>query len=709
MAISIHKRKPAMAVTVTLLIITMVASAFVNATAAETSIEITVNPSQTIAINNFSVGFQLDGPDIRIWRDRAALRQLAQEAGFKLVRFFEHRIGKPCTRWYESSKTGQWDWSNIDLLINRIFEIGAEPLIVLGFVGYDSRRLTSVPTGMSYNSTTNLPYPDQWAAYCAEWVRHFQQVGLPVRYYEMINEAYHYFDWPATQPKLGYFMSIYNAAARAMRTVNSGVKIGNDACVLKTVLDYFISNGENLDFLSYHAYGTSTLSATDAQIFEAAETKYIVETSSVYGVDKTKQLYKAARGIDLPVFHSENNLNYYFTQGTDPRIQKMQGAVYNALTFRVSMLKNFYHTSYFHFASSASQQTGSSGGLGFGMVNSDNNQPWYPYIVNKMIGSNLDKEDTIVEASSNSSDIRAVAWINDGKLKVMLICKADQQRTVYLRGLTGQLSYEKIDNTISWENPSLQTGTVDASSALTINGYTVMLLQGDVSTTPPPAPPAPPTPPASTALFEDGFEQGDFSLWDQTRRSYDESVTVSSVRPYQGVFHGRFRSNGNGATEYAYVSKSVDSQELFVRGHFYIARGLPLTDNDDRFYFMQLRAGDQTLARIGVRRVNGVDRWVLYARDGTNWAGPYYNLSSVATRNEWYSIEIHWKRHVSEGLVEVYLGGEKILEISEINTDYFGNADMVDFGILSVTRVQYGLTVYGDCFKISEGYIGPDV
>jgi hypothetical protein len=706
MAILFHEKETTMAMTVTLLIITMITSAFVNTATAEIPIEVTVDPSRIITTNDFSVGFQLDGPDIRIWRDRAALRQLAQEAGFKLVRFFEHRIGKPCTQWYESTKTGRWDWSNIDLLVSRIFEIGAEPLIVLGFIGYDTRRLTSVPRGMSYNITTGLPYPDQWAAYCAEWVIHFKQVGLPVRYYEMVNEAYHYFGWPATQPKLGYFMNIYNAAANAMRLANSDVKIGNDACILKTVLNYFISNGENLDFLSYHAYGASTLSTTDAQIFEAAETKYIVETSSVYGADKTKQLYKAAKGIDLPILHSESNLNYYFTQGTDPRIQKMQGAVYNALTFRVSILKNFYHTAYFHFASSASQQTGSSGGLGFGMVNSDNNQPWYPYFVNKMIGSNLAKGDTIVEASSTSNDLRVVSWIHDEKLNLMLICKVDQQQIVYLRGLTGQLSYEKIDGTISWETPSLQTGTVEANSTLTINGYTVMLLKGDVSTTPP-IPPAPPAPP--TYYFEDGFEQGDFSMWDKTSRSYDESVTVSSVRPYKGLFHGRFRSNGNGATEYAYVSKSLNREELFARGYFYVARGLPLTDNDDRFYFMQLRAGEQAVARVGVRRVNGVDRWVLYARNGTSWADPYYDLSSVATMNQWYSIEVHWKQHVSQGLVEVFLGGEKILEISGINTDYFGNADTMDFGIISATRVQYGLTVYGDCFKMSGTYIGPEI
>jgi len=67
----------------------------------------------------------------------------------------------------------------------------------------------------------------------------------------------------------------------------------------------------------------------------------------------------------------------------------------------------------------------------------------------------------------------------------------------------------------------------------------------------------------------------------------------------------------------------------------------------------------------------------------------YYNLSSVANMNSRYSIEIHWRRHVSEGLVEAYLGGEKILEVSGIDTDYFGNADAADFGILSITRVQY--------------------
>jgi len=53
----------------------------------------------------------------------------------------------------------------------------------------------------------------------------------------------------------------------------------------------------------------------------------------------------------------------------------MQGAVYNALSIRTSMLKNFVFLTNFHFASSATDNP--QGGLGFGMVNLDNDKPWY--------------------------------------------------------------------------------------------------------------------------------------------------------------------------------------------------------------------------------------------------------------------------------------------------------------------------------------------
>lgn len=446
---------------------------------AATPISISVNTTKVIGTNNLSLGFQLDGDDIRIWRDSSVLQQLASNASLKIVRFFEQRLGSPCTSWNTATKTGTWDWSKIDPLIKNIFAIGAQPLIVLGFIGYSNWQLSTCPRGMPLNTTTGLPQPDQWAAYTAAWVSHFKSKGYPVRYYELINEAYHYFGWPATQPKLGYFMQLYNSAYASMKAVNPNVQIGNDACVLKSVLNYFITNGKPLDFLSYHAYGATIPSTSDSTIFQNAETLYVNETLRVYGVDEARKVYKAAKGVWLPVMHDESNLDYYFTTGTDPRIQEMQGAVYNALTFRTGMLDNFSYISYFHFASSATNNP--QGGLGFGMVNLDNNKPYYPYYAFQMVGSNLAVGDKLVQCSSTSSNIRVVAWTHQNKLNLLIISKVDSATSITLQGLSGQLQYYKIDNTISWKTPKVQQGTVSSTSSLTINGYTVMLLQAVVS------------------------------------------------------------------------------------------------------------------------------------------------------------------------------------------------------------------------------------
>jgi len=111
------------------------------------------------------------------------------------------------------------------------------------------------------------------------------------------------------------------------------------------------------------------------------------------------------------------------------------------------------------------------------MVNSDNNKPWYPYYVQKMIATNLAVGDQLVDVVCSSNDIRSIAWIHNGKLNVLLTCKVVDSRAVYLYGVEGQLSFSKVDNTISWETPSIQTGIISSTEPLIVNGYTVTLLQ----------------------------------------------------------------------------------------------------------------------------------------------------------------------------------------------------------------------------------------
>ena len=153
------------------------------------------------------------------------------------------------------------------------------------------------------------------------------------------------------------------------------------------------------------------------------------------------------------------------------------------------MLEDVDRMLYFNWASSKNFEVSkggsqATGGFGFALVNSDDNQPWFPYYVLKWVGSNLDAGDGIVSSTSNSGDIRAVSWLNNGNLNILLIHKATGTKTVSIQGIGGQFTYEKIDDPDGtkyvrpWEN--IHAGTVSAGETINLNGYTVMLLQQTV-------------------------------------------------------------------------------------------------------------------------------------------------------------------------------------------------------------------------------------
>ena len=59
---------------------------------------------------------------------------------------------------------------------------------------------------------------------------------------------------------------------------------------------------------------------------------------------------------------------------------------------------------------------------------------------------------------------------------------------------------------------------------------------------------------------------------------------------------------------------------------------------------------------------------------------------------------MHWKKDSYNGLVEVTIDGQKIIEENNINTAYYGNADEIRYGIIQATNIQNSLIVYGDNF-----------
>jgi hypothetical protein len=198
-----------------------------------------------------------------------------------------------------------------------------------------------------------------------------------------------------------------------------------------------------------------------------------------YTLEEAQQHWLNSRGKLLPIINSESNFNSAWKTGTDIRIQQMVGAVWTALVLRMDILHGVSYNVYYTFGSSLSwgRKNTQTGGAGFGMINDDDNQPWYPYYVNYMLGRNLGIGDPIVNSTSSSDDVRSLAWIHNGMLNLLLICKINESRTIRLQGLRGQMNFLKIDNMIRWETPNMQIGSIDAADPFIIKGYTVALLQ----------------------------------------------------------------------------------------------------------------------------------------------------------------------------------------------------------------------------------------
>ena len=436
----------------------------VNAAEVET---VVVNVNSIQATNKLSLGFQLDGRDISAFARSSTLQDFAEEANFKMARFFHHRYGWAVTNWDNRAKTGNWGWSNYDRVVDAITGIGAEPLICLGYGGSGEM---SIPTGMDrWSQDSFFPDPEQFAAYAREWVRHFSG---EVKYWEILNEPYQHYYW-TDQTKLARYCTFWNIVATEMKKEDPTILISHDGSTVEHALDYWVDNGEDLGFLGFHKYDSSSRNpATDAELFARAESERVTDYGGSasnwrnYGVQEAKDVWSSGRGETLPVICGEANINWAFNP-TDDRIQTMTAAVWAALTIRYQSLAGLDYWLWWDFYGS-----GDGGRTQFSTISSSYD-PCYSYYAMNMFSSNSGVGDIIVESSSSSSDVRSFAWIHGNKLNIMVIHKDTESITFNLSGVSGTFNIQQLD---SQHSPPL-TGTVSSGNSISLRGYSVILLQ----------------------------------------------------------------------------------------------------------------------------------------------------------------------------------------------------------------------------------------
>jgi hypothetical protein len=209
----------------------------------------------------------------------------------------------------------------------------------------------------------------------------------------------------------------------------------------------------------------------------------------------------------------------------------------------------------------------------------------------------------------------------------------------------------------------------------------------------------------SRAYLEDGFESGSFNWWNGTSRSSGETATVVNVLKHCGVYSAMFASNGTGGSEYAYCYKTISSSAaLYVRGYFLVSKS-GIVEEGDCFCLLAMFAGSNGVAYAGWRKTGGVVKWCLVIRNGTSSVFSY--SASRPALNQWYCVELHWKKDSANGLGELYINGAKVCSIIGRNTASYGNVTEVRLGLPAIGYCSSTI-VYGDCAKTASTYIGPE-
>ena len=209
----------------------------------------------------------------------------------------------------------------------------------------------------------------------------------------------------------------------------------------------------------------------------------------------------------------------------------------------------------------------------------------------------------------------------------------------------------------------------------------------------------------TTLFFEDNFESANFNLWTSLTITSGGKASITNRKAYEGMYSAKFETEPteSGTLRSCLYKNIGESSTVYARGYFYIDEGLPLTDKDDRFTFIQfLNHNGVVMAGLQIRRVQGEDRFALYAYNTVITTTAIYPQPKT-----WYCLELQVKIHPTEGAVKAYINGIEQITYTNRNTTSLGNVYTVRFGLANSINTQQKVAVYLDSAAISNSYIGP--
>jgi xylan 1,4-beta-xylosidase len=241
-------------------------------------------------------------------RDLAAVKQVTQ---FRYVRF--HGIFNDEVGVYDEDAQGRpvYNWSYVDQIYDGLLDNNVRPFVELGFM---PKKLSSSD---HVHAFWYKPFPNppkdyaKWAALVDAFARHLiERYGIDEVsqwYFEVWNEPN--IDFWTGQPAQSTYFELYDSAAKALKRVDSRLRVGGPATAQAAWVGDFLAHCAAakvpVDFTSTHVYGND--SAHD--VFGTNE-KIPRRDMVARSVRKVYQEVQSSPLPDTPIIWSEYNASY---------------------------------------------------------------------------------------------------------------------------------------------------------------------------------------------------------------------------------------------------------------------------------------------------------------------------------------------------------------------------------------------------------------
>jgi xylan 1,4-beta-xylosidase len=242
---------------------------------------------------------------------RNDLRTVKKATGFEYVRFhgiFDHEMGV-----YEEDAHGNpiYNFSYVDQVYDGLLANGVKPFVELSFMP-EKLAANPKPHPFWYKPIPSPPKdPQRWAALVTAFLNHLMtRYGKPEVeswYFEVWNEPN--IDFWDGEPKEQTYYAFYDVTARAIKAVDTRLRVGGPATAQAAWVDRFIAhctqNHVPFDFVSTHIYGNERSEDVFGKHVDISQRDMVGRA-----VRKVYDQVKSSGAPNVPIIWSEYNATY---------------------------------------------------------------------------------------------------------------------------------------------------------------------------------------------------------------------------------------------------------------------------------------------------------------------------------------------------------------------------------------------------------------